>query len=110
MGFIEGRGGQVSIPPRSKCREWHGPRREAFVGVASRKAVRREATAGDDVVDGDGQVRVGVLYLSMGDVANCLAGLGRVTRHGCSVTIWKRKTTEGWNYLRILGSGGPMRS
>ena len=53
------------------------------------------ATVSYCVVDGDVRVRAGVLYSSVGDVADFLASLGRFTRHGCSVVLWKRKATEG---------------
>ena len=94
----------------SRGREWHGPRSGVFVGGASGEAVRRVATARNGVVDGDGQVRAGVSYPSVEDVADCLVGLGRVTRHGCSIARWKRKATEGWIQLRVIISGGPLRS
>ena len=71
--------------------EWHGTRRGAFVGGAAGGGIIRAATAGDGMVYEDGRVRVGVLYLIVGAVADCLVGLGRVTRHGCSVACWKRK-------------------
>ena len=82
-----------------------------FVGdVEAREAGERAATACEGVVDGHGQFGAGVAYPIVGAVADCLIGLGQVSRHGCSVARCKRKTTEGWKQLRVLGAGGPLRS
>ena len=71
------RGGRGSMPCcGARGHEWHGPRRGAFVGGAANGAVRRAAMAGNSVVNGDGLVRAGVSYLSVGAVADCLACLG----------------------------------
>ena len=83
QGFVEGRGGRGSSP----CS-----------GIEAREAGWRAATACNGVVDGYGRVGAGVSYPRVGDVAECLTGLVRVTCHGCSVARrWKRKATEGWN-------------
>ena len=79
-------------------------------GIKTKEDVWRAATACDSVVDGDGLVRAGVSYLRVGDVADCLTGLGWVTRHGCSVVRWKRKATKGWKHLKVLGAGDRLRS
>ena len=70
----------------------------------------RAATDGKGVVDGDGRARAGVSYPSVGAVADCLVGLGRITCHGFSVAHCKSKSTEGRKQLRYLGAGGPLRS
>ena len=79
-------------------------------GIEARESNWRAATVCDGVVDGDRWVGADVSYLRVGAVADCLTSLGWVARHGCSVASWKRKATEKWKQLRVIGAGSPPRS
>ena len=62
----------------------------------------RAVTDGKGVVDGDGRARAGVSYPSVGAVADCLVGLGRITCHGFALRTVRVSQQRGGNSSGIL--------